>query len=346
MKMTLKIAALAFLLLGVASCEKHDLFDENTITGAVGPETYWTIESSAVKAGERMSFIGQYYSTVTDIDRSEVWYDLFMSEDKVVSCPLIKSFTYSFTSSTVNQQRVLQTIETYEHNDSLYVDSLRAFVLNASFPVSGTLAPVAWNKPQDTIDFTKNLNLYFGESFAKEFKDGLTKKMYDDVQAPLDSLKYGPNVDFLKGLSLLDSTVLKEMTDSMFDRNSNAWVKYFKRNDSIWSTTDIDTILIIDTIKTQINIGTNHDPIWRDTALYDTTYTYRPALDTIIYVYPEIKNTIETLWRDSVDLYDLIWSSEGYSIDYQRSYLIHAELRVYDEKGTYSRTDSKEIAIN
>jgi hypothetical protein len=52
----------------------HDPFDKNTITGAIGPHAYWTIESSMVKAGESMGFVGQYYSTVDKdyIDLSEV----------------------------------------------------------------------------------------------------------------------------------------------------------------------------------------------------------------------------------------------------------------------------------
>ena len=136
------------------------------------------------------------------------------------------------------------------------------------------------------------------------------------------------------------------MTDSTFDKNSNSWVKYIKRNDSIWSTTDIDTILTIDTIPITVNIGTNRDPIWLDTVRYDSTYVYKPALDSINYVYPKYKETIETLWRDSVDFYDLILGAEGYSVEYQKSYIINAELRVYDDRGTYSRTDSKEISIN
>ena len=64
MKTIFKTLALGLLLMTVASCETHDPFDENTITGAVGPHAYWTIESSMVKAGESMGFVGQYYSTV------------------------------------------------------------------------------------------------------------------------------------------------------------------------------------------------------------------------------------------------------------------------------------------
>ena len=80
MKTKFQILTLGLLMLGFASCEKHDFFDEDTITGKVGPETYWTVESSAVKAGESMGFTAQYYSSVTGIDHSEVWYDLHMKK--------------------------------------------------------------------------------------------------------------------------------------------------------------------------------------------------------------------------------------------------------------------------
>jgi hypothetical protein len=153
MKTIFKTLALALLLISAASCEKHDPFDENTITGAVGPETYWTIESSMVKAGESMGFTGQYYSTVAKIDHSEVWYELFEKEDKLVTASLIKAFTYSYTSNTTNQKRMLQTIETYEHTEDLWNDSLRAYILTDRFPVSNTLSPITWVQPKDLEGF-------------------------------------------------------------------------------------------------------------------------------------------------------------------------------------------------
>ena len=64
MKTIFKALALGLLLVTAASCEMHDPFDENTITGAKGPETYWTVESSMVKAGGSVEFTAQYYSTV------------------------------------------------------------------------------------------------------------------------------------------------------------------------------------------------------------------------------------------------------------------------------------------
>jgi outer membrane protease len=63
-------------------------------------------------------------------------------------------------------------------------------------------------------------------------------------------------------------------------------------------------------------------------------------------VYPQIKDDIDSVWENHVTFYDLIQGADGYSIEYQRNYYINAELRIYDEKGTYSKTDAKEIGIN
>ena len=43
----------------------------------------------------------------------------------------------------------------------------------------------------------------------------------------------------------------------------------------------------------------------------------------------------------------LIKNAEGkYDVTYKRNYSLDAELRVYDAKGTYSKTISKPIVIN
>ena len=64
-----------------------------------------------------------------------------------------------------------------------------------------------------------------------------------------------------------------------------------------------------------------------------------------MYVYDQILKTVDSIW-DNVTFYDLISTADGYSIEYKRDYYINAELRVYDKEGTYSKTDSKEVAIN
>lgn len=380
MKTKFQIIAFSLLVLGFASCEKHDFFDEDTITGQVGPEAYWTVESSAVKAGESMGFTAQYYSSVTGIDHSEVWYDLHMQEDKLVSCALITAVSYSVGSNVLEQQRVLQTIQSYEHSEDLWVGkdtslivadnpnaSVNAYVLNGTFPVSGTLAMVSWSQPKDTVGFTKNLNAYFGEDLPTTFKEGLTAKLNNG-----DERNYAAYSQAFRKLGLLSDTVAKNnrdtllyidwATDSTFDANSASWKKHFKQYDSIFSTTNFDTIIkSIDTVwYTKYNRKTGqYDTIW--TYIYDdagekidsigwksidTLKTVSPWFDHLEYVYDGIKERVDKVWNDSVSFMDLIQGAEGYAVDYQKSYYINAELRVYDNNGTYSKTDSKKIFIN
>lgn len=348
MKTIFKTLALGLLLITIASCEKHDLFDENTITGAVGPETYWTVESSMVKAGESMGFTGQYYSTVAKIDHSEVWYELFEEEYKLVTASLIKAFTYSHTSNTTNQKRMLQTIQKYEHSEDLWNDSLRAYILTDKFPVSNTLSPISWVQPKDLEGFDKNLNAYFGESFAAEFKAGVTAKMNPTA----DERNYAAYMNVLQGLSLLGDTIvtpngdlmpyIKWMTDSAFNANTNTWNKFFKKNDTIWSKVNFDTIgFQVD--STPIKQGRPPVIVGYE---YDTTYITKPWVDQVVDVYPQIKHALDSVWENHVTFYDLILGADGYTIEYKRDYYINAELRVYDEKGNYSKTDAKKIGIN
>ena len=348
MKTIFKTLALALLLISAASCEKHDPFDENTITGAVGPETYWTIESSMVKAGESMGFTGQYYSTVAKIDHSEVWYELFEEEYKLVTASLIKAFTYSYTSNTTNQKRMLQTIETYEHTEDLWNDSLRAYILTDRFPVSNTLSPISWVQPKDLEGFDKNLNAYFGENFASEFKAGVTAKMNPSAE----ERNYAAYMNVLQGLSLLTDTIttpngdrmpyVQWMTDSAFNANTNVWNRFFKQQDTVWSKVNFDTIgFQVD--STPIKQG--RPPVIVGYT-YDTTPILKPVVEEVVYVYDQIKQDIDSVWENHVTFYDLILGAEGYSIEYKREYYINAELRVYDERGNYSKTDAKEIGIN
>ena len=367
MKTIFKTLALGLLLMTVASCEKHDPFDENTITGAVGPEAKWDIASSMIKAGDSMEFTGQYYSTVADnyIDHSEVWYELFEKEDKLVSAALIKAFSYSFTSNTTAQKRMLQTIQSYPHSEDLWNDTLHAYVLSDKFPISYTLSPVSWVQPKDTNAFTKNLHAYFGEDFAAEFKQGLTAKMNPSAE----ERHYGAYMNVINGLGLLTDTILTPngdrmryvdwMIDSTFNANTNEWQRFFKQTDTIWSKTDFDTLQTI--IKDTFSVSKPDRYGKRDTTYYtDTTYVTHPTYLSSVEVYPQIKQALDSVWENHVSFYDLILGADGYSIEYKREYYINAELRIYDKKGfdpakhqegaytggTYSKTDAKKIAIN
>jgi hypothetical protein len=244
---------------------------------------------------------------------------------------------------------MLQTIQSYEHSEDLWSDSLRAYVLTDRFPVSNTLSPISWVQPKDLNGFDKNLHAYFGENFADEFKAGVTAKMNPTE----DERNYGAYMNVLQGLSHLTDTIITPngdqmpyvqwMTDSTFNANTNAWVKDFKVNDTIWSKTLFDTV----GIDVKLKFTTSGRPPKQDTTwYYDTTYLTKPQMEKVNYVWPQIKQNIDSVWENHVTFYELIQGADGYSIEYQRNYYINAELRIYDKKGTYSKTDAKEIGIN
>jgi len=199
----------------LSSCEKHDFFDENAITGNVGPQAYWEVGSSTVSAGSNMSFVIQYYSTKADIDHSEVWYNITEIQEKTVSCPWVTSFTYSYNSITSEEKRIAQKIQEYPHALALWSDSLHAYTFTGEFPVSGTLKPFAWAKPE-VFDSTK-MDTYFGTGYMQHFKDSLYTLM-----------KYADFKNMLLGMSLLDN--FSQYTDSTFDINSNSYVYHFPKD--------------------------------------------------------------------------------------------------------------------
>jgi hypothetical protein len=284
MKKTIKIFAMAAMVLTLAACEKHDFFDENTITGAVGPEAYWEIESSAVKAGGAMGFTAQYYSSKEQIDHSEAWYSISETLDKTVNCSWL---SHSEISSVKSKKRELQYISQYPHLEEYWSDSLHAYTFTDAFPVSGTLAPLSWVQPAE-FDSAKMV-AYFGETYMQDFKDAVKKKMTYAIYKT-QFTKLGFMEDF------------KLYTDSSYN----------------WNVSPDSSV-----------------------AKY-----YHFPLDADGNVQPWVMDSMNYYW-DKVSFEQLILNTEGkYDVTYKRNYSLDAELRVYDARGTYSKTISKEIVIN
>jgi len=204
------------MLTALSSCEKHDFFDENVITGNIGPQSYWELASSTVSAGSNMTFEIQYYTkSDAEIDRSEVWYNLTEIQEKSVSCPWVTTFSYSYNSIMTEEKRISQKIQEYPHSLAVWSDSLHAYTFTAVFPVSGTLKPFAWVKPE-VFDSTR-MNTYFGTGYMQQFKDSLYSLM-----------KYADFKNMLLGMSLLEN--FNQYTDSTFDTNSNGYVYHFPKD--------------------------------------------------------------------------------------------------------------------
>ena len=206
------------MVLAFTACDKHDFFDDVAITGNIGPQSYWEVGSSTVSAGTEVPFDIQYYTT-TDaaIDRAEVWYNVTEIQEKNVSCSWVTTFSYSVNSIVSEQKRIEQKIQTYPHSLAVWSDSLHAYTFKASFPVSGTLKPFAWVKPE-SFDSTR-MRTYFGTGFMQHFKDSLYTLM-----------KYADFKNMMLGLGVVES--FEQYTDSTFDTNSNSYYYHFKKNGS------------------------------------------------------------------------------------------------------------------
>lgn len=284
MKIQHKIMALAVCALGVMGCEKHDFFDEDCITGKVGPEAYWEVASAAVAAGGEMGFTAQYYSSSKQIDHSEVWYSLDETVSQTVTCPWVSTFTYSQTAQTTAHKRVAQMIQKYGHEESYWSDSLHAYTFESTFPVSGTLSPVKWAQPAE-FDSAK-FELYFGKDFMQQFKDGIYPKM-----------QYADYKKMLIGLGYMDD--FKQFTDSALDPNAG-----------------------------------------------ENVYTYFFPKDAEGNVLQRVKDSMDYYW-EQITFEQLIDNSANsyYDLEYNKTYQIKAELRVFDEEGVYSKTVQKDISI-
>lgn len=287
MKIQTKIVMLAALVVAATSCAKHDFFDDDTITGNVGPEAYWEIASSAVPAGGEMEFTVQYYTSVKDvtIDHSEVWYDIEETIDQTVTCPWTSTFTYSLSSNVTTQKRISQMIKEYPHQQSFWSDSLHAFTFTNTFPVSGTLAPFVWSHPEE-FDYNKMVS-YFGDGYMETFKENVHKRM-----------QYADYRKMYIGMGLMDD--FKLYTDSTEDKNQGegVFVYHFPKD------------------------AEGNVPQW--------------VTDSMEYYWNKV--TFDMLVENAANGY--------YDVDYNRTYTINALMRVYDDRGVYSKTQSKEIIIN
>ncbi len=218
------IFVLASVLLACTACDKHDFIDDLVITGDVGPQPYWVVESSVVTAGADVPFTAQYYTSVkgVSIDRSEVWYNVTENIEQVVNCPLTQTFTYSVSKVTASEKRIAQKIKTFVHSDvAVWNDSIHAYYFEGTFPVSSTLAAFKWDKPAHYDD--ENFRMYFGNDYQQQFKDSL-----------YNLLKYEDFRNIILSTQVRES--FQEFSDSTFDVNTNSWVRHFK-----WNADSTDT---------------------------------------------------------------------------------------------------------
>ena len=309
-----------------------------TSTGA--PQTYWEVASKQVQAGEQIAFEAQYDSKNYPVDYTAVWYDLAVVEEKKATCTLIKAFDYSYTQNAVATTiQPLAEQQRYTHNSNSWSNKTSSYLCTDHFSatLNDTLATEEWNYPRDTTEFTHKIKSYFGATFPQVFKDSVKAQMDANNER-----NYNAYMQVFTALSLVSAEDIEWMTDSVFNANSHTWKKVFKQNDTIWSTTHFDTLdVYIDTTYKVTGRPPRQDTVW----YYDTVFVLKPWVEKINYIYPQVVERIDRLWRDSVSYIDLLVSTDGYAVEYKKSCQVNAEFRVYDKKGNYAKSNPHTIVL-
>lgn len=178
MKIQYKLGLMAMGLLAFTSCEKHDLIADNMAIGQRVPTVYWTVGSTACKAGDNFSFEGQYYTEDGhQPDHSEVWYSVIREDVVSAQTKLVSSLSFTQQSTVTDTIRTMQHIKSYAH--SLAEWDGHQFVIKGECPTSSTLLPVMWQNKSSVWDdaVQAKFDLYFPEGFEETFLADVKKKV-------------------------------------------------------------------------------------------------------------------------------------------------------------------------
>lgn len=292
-------------------------------------EIYWDLVKKEVQSGNSVPFWAQYDSK-DKIDHTEIWYDINeVVLRKAATSGLISSIKYEYTDTVITIRKELDQVKDFAHSEVLWDASVQANHLSGEFPLQlhdSLLSSTIYSKPRNIED----LDFYLGTEFPKAFKDNLTPRM-----------NYNAYKQAFWGLGLFDEEYINWMTDSTFDANSARWIKDFKQYDTIWSTTNFDTLgVYIDSTMKITGRPPHRDTTW----IYETIYVTKPWLEDVVYVHDQIMDRVNRVWRDSVTFLDLIIGDEGYDFTYQREYVLNTEFHVYGENdNVLKNSDSKTI---
>lgn len=293
-------------------------------------EIYWDLVKKEVQSGNSVPFWAQYDSK-DKIDHTEIWYDINeVVLRKAATGGLISSIKYEYTDTVITIRKELDQVKDFAHNEQLWDASVQANHLSGEFPVElhdSLLSSKIYSMPQDIED----LDFYLGTEFPKAFKDNLTPRM-----------NYNAYRQAFRGLGLFDEEYINWMTDSTFDANSARWIKDFKQYDTIWSTTNFDTLdVYIDSTMKITGRPPHRDTTW----IYETIYVTKPWLEDVVYVHDQIMERVNRVWRDSVEFLDLIMGDEGYDFTYQREYVLNTDFRVYGENDNVLKNSDSKIIV-
>lgn len=372
MKTQYKLALLALGLATVTSCAKHDPLADKMEIGQPVPTCFWSVGSSACKAGEDFTFTGKYYTDDDHVpSHSEVWYLVKRDESASATVKLAgKSLSYNKSVNSTDTVRENQMIVSFPHSEDYW--NGYEYEVNGSVPTSVTLSPVDWKNVSDWDQ--EKYDMYFPAGFADEFKaeviEYLTKDStyynglrtvyinYNFTNEQFAAVNSKYNLQFPTDIKIDPSDPQSAATDK-----SDRWYETTEAdvNKIIgWYYKDVDgngNTVIYEVAKDAVTV--NEDGF---TATYNGKNCF-PVYDSAPWVFCRYDDDAGAIVRAVRAAYipafkELLgiisfpeWiydSSENqYTVVFTREYSLDAQFRVYDTVGNVGKaSDIRNIKLN
>ncbi len=350
--MTMKIfniiGSLVIIASLAASCAVNDPFADNMQIGQVVPTVSWEL-SDVAKAGGYIKFTAKYYTSDDHtIDHSEVWGLIARTTEASATCRLTTAFSYTKKMSTTDTVRTFSQLATYPHSKAEWDG--HEYVLVDSFPVSATLAPVAWVEPKEFDQ--ERFDMYYPSTFQQEFVDHVVNYLTKDSTYYNDLRNIYINYDFTaEQFEALNAKYgLSIPTETESANKSDLW---FVNPDVV----DHYYYITVDEagIKTEHEIASAGDApagvnVYEVYQSCDWVYS-RYSDDTGGRI-TSIRKEYMPYWKDlisQIPFTDWIYNSgeNSYSVNFTRNYHLYPVFRVFDETGKMGKdSETKEISLN
>lgn len=383
MKTQHKLALLALGLATVTSCAKHDPIADTMDIGQPVPTCYWSVGSTACKAGESFSFTGKYYTDDDHTpDHAEVWYEVKRTESSGATVGLTGStLAFTLTVNTVNTDIPNQAVASFAHADSLW--NGYEFELNGSVGTSTNWSPVEWKNVGEWTaetdatfaNYFESANELFPNGFQAAFCDTVTKILTKD-STNMAALKaaFANHPFTVEELNTVNAAYpglnLPAIPDSINAEDPQVAINYKNNNWYVnkevvigWHYNAVDSLgNIVDTFVATEQVEPNEDG-YSAVLKADANVKCYAVYESSPWLYcrydDDAGSVLTAVKRGMMDAFvqllgyiefpEWIYSkTDGeYQVSFTREYSLDAQFKVYDTVGNIgTASDTRTISIN
>lgn len=356
-------------VLALSSCGRRDVLEPILEDGQAVPTAYWEVGSSSCKAGESFTFQGKYYvEPGKQVDRSEVWYRVKRDETGTATVKLAgSSLSYTKTYTSADTMRELQPVVVLPHSQAEW-DGYE-YIVKGEVPVSRTLSPQSWKAPSewDADRFNGFYPQGFDQEFCNEVIEYLTKDStyynalrqvyinYPFENADFTALNTKHNLHFPDNIDMSgDDKGSSDKSDLWFStteaKEADITGYYYSDltadGEKVYHEIAKDAPTVGEDGKVTYN-GFSCYPVYKSSDWVFCRYDddLGAIISTVRHAYiPAFK---ELLAKISFEEWIFDSTTKEYGIEFQRTYKLDSQFRVYDTEGEEGIAyDVREITIN